>query len=1751
MVGWRGDEKGKRGRPKSDGVSKSDNKGAPGAGKRPRDQGNEKQKSSGAGGSWKPTDQGGSGSSDKSDQRWQEQRPSQIPRPLRLAFWCLACFVFLGALIRYVWTRPTQVPLISLAVTEYSPTDLLSGVIPPNSWAAEDVDRLLKVNTDNIIHESLPAPGNELTADGLKGLKDRLRDAFAADGGGGTRFADGGGPSRRFFGTHERNLIIHLSMHGAVDGDGKPCLLLCDANPFDSRTWLPVEELLDEIEAHRSEFGSSGTRVVLLLDCGRMSVNPQMGIFASLFPGSLRKLVESRPDTGILIVVSHGDGQRSWDAPELGGTVFGRAIADALQGEADRTGNDDGEVSFQEFTRHVTRYVSSWVHFYRGEEQIPEVIHAKAAGGEPVEFPLTYAGPRLEPTSKSFGRFKIDGQKLDKLTDLWKSHDELAKLQARRRFPVAFARLERLLTAMEPLLHAGGAYAEAFDAYAAEAERLITNEMKPENRPKIPATSFAINERINGTEFDSERILELQSWINRPQPEGEVPRSMEPPVIPDERRRAAWVWLLNRGESCSKAELQRAVTFAEGGESSGLTQGSPNVESQFARMLNVWPDWGAAAVASQLARNVNSAIKCREIAEVAAAPVDPRAQYWSQSLVDQADTRRRLAEDQLYVGTPELLSQSQATFDQLLDADDQLMDAEQTGNYPDAVRIADEISHAFAVRDRALSEIPEVIRWLVDDAGRIQDAKKFKRLQKLLDDLSTLIEELDRFEMPDRVVAVEQTLGTMVTHIRDKDEYSRASTDKLTSAESVVFEELLKSSLISGERRETLREHLLEWYVTDHSKFELAPLETDRARNSEEETSAADSLRHPLLQYLDKIVPPVYSDPSSDPDLEGPVTAENSPHAADLAQQGGEYRKRILRILQVAGRKTAQAKDKLSSGLAQADESARVDLVVAERLVRVVAPLHPGASRNDDPAELRGKLDLHNFCLWHARRIAEDFWGPDPADSAEPWFKLAGDRMSLAARSQVSRATTNPHHITEVETLLSERLTTHEKQYLHAVSELLVTVQRTSVVDGIPHDIQVSAPQSSRPSGLASFYFENQSKLLPIEKHNAEKGRVSVRRRPFPVSGTLSSQSFAQLIPEELIPEGKSSGTLAATTLFRGHLYPWPFQIDLVDDEFEQVKTHMSLSGESKVSVSGNAKLRPRINFILDCSQSMRTYDFPNAEDPARRLQRGQLCKNTLKSTINKLTTDTYDVGLAMYGHRAYWVITPEGGAIARLTEIGKKQPLKAGDRAGQLDPSRDANQEIPVGQFTADKRGEILGLLDEAEFTHGAVSPLYLALIKSIKELDQPDFLQHPRYVVVLTDGVNYVESNDPRPDDKTLEDVKDVIDLVNSSKSSKLDHIQIHLVFFGDDLLGSAKDTEKLQREELERFVETTGGRTHGANDASSLQRVLDKALGLLEYSVATTESPDSAIVEEKLGHESTIKGTQHSLPGPFTIRLKVPGEEKVLTENIRLEGGEHLRLLYDRFNAPDRLQFLPFAPDDIVPDAKTGQNFSDVSDVSGQFRLRLHRPIRDREIGGRNIIRFPVSIQAGTDEPLFTPRPRAIHAEVMSVQEAGLPLNRHVLCDMKFEPGQPVPVIPLTVPSWTPDSGQAEIKLWFSMDDVPSDFDILVSECPDLLEPPEIPSGLGTFKVESRNEQGGYSVTVTHEGSTAPHAVRVELSLPASAVTRRYYSVPKGRTTHSFLFDSQPDMSRLKLRLTKTENFKAHALTTEQPLNVLFSE
>src|SRR5262245_40326490 len=142
----------------------------------------------------------------------------------------------LGLIGVFVWLLLFLEPwpgLIAIPVTRYD------WPIPPNAQAKEDYDQLLALDQQTLRVKGQYDSWNTGDKDALsrehaiKQLNDQLEQFWRG--------------KRSWFKQNREVVIIYLSMHGAVDGQGTPRLLLPHAPALDSQAWLPVSDILGAI----------------------------------------------------------------------------------------------------------------------------------------------------------------------------------------------------------------------------------------------------------------------------------------------------------------------------------------------------------------------------------------------------------------------------------------------------------------------------------------------------------------------------------------------------------------------------------------------------------------------------------------------------------------------------------------------------------------------------------------------------------------------------------------------------------------------------------------------------------------------------------------------------------------------------------------------------------------------------------------------------------------------------------------------------------------------------------------------------------------------------------------------------------------------------------------------------------------------------------------------------------------------------------------------------------------------------------------------------------------------------------------------------------------------------------------------------------------------------------------------------------------------------------------------------------------
>ena len=189
-------------------------------------------------------------------------RGLRMPRRRRIGvgLFLILFFVSAALLIYYLILLPTKTPLVAAVAVDYH------WPLPPNAWAREDLDSL-KSALDG---QTFSIRDVALSGSSIEKLVEQIEIA-------GRRAPPTGA------------VLVYLSAHAAVDGQGQPCLVLPHADPVDSGTWLPLSQLLEQLKAIEQRRGS---RHLLVLDCSRQRENLSLGLLDNRFAEGLAAAVK-------------------------------------------------------------------------------------------------------------------------------------------------------------------------------------------------------------------------------------------------------------------------------------------------------------------------------------------------------------------------------------------------------------------------------------------------------------------------------------------------------------------------------------------------------------------------------------------------------------------------------------------------------------------------------------------------------------------------------------------------------------------------------------------------------------------------------------------------------------------------------------------------------------------------------------------------------------------------------------------------------------------------------------------------------------------------------------------------------------------------------------------------------------------------------------------------------------------------------------------------------------------------------------------------------------------------------------------------------------------------------------------------------------------------------------------------------------------------------------------------------------------
>lgn len=1295
---------------------------------------------------------------------------------IRVASWVLfvvALFVVFIVAIIY-WPRRT--PLVAMAVTEYE--DYTSRAVLPNAWAREDVESFRDLDTQGeIVDYSNPyfAPAKTGEA-AFEGLREEIRKRS---------------------GWRNRTVLVYLSVHGVVNQDGKPCLLLPGDSPLESDKWLTLESLLDYLFPADAQGPLPGKKL-LILDCNRMDANWRLGLLYNSFADGLKDVVQKVP--GLAILNSTGSGQIGWTSPEqLHGSVFAYFVRQGLQGAADASdegGNNNGDVSLQELAGYVRKRVRQWVLEHRADIQEPKLFT------EEKDFFLVHAkrGARSEiPTVKTDFRTRWTTD----IEPLWSRHEELRTKKPWRIHPLGWEAFQQGLLRLERLAVAGPSYDEQYarlkDELNAEVEGLTDQGLPKE----LAVSSIPLRLRLAGDaearKIEEERKTLRAQW-NQAQQRFAAEAARETSYL----AAAAEAW-----RQCllgvDPAHWPGLLQFVDA-EGRRARPAGDVVEMHFLRSLNAYLD---PPTLKDHRTAVERAMLVRDRAEEAAAPEDERVHYWIQAAVDKADDQRRRAEDRIFVGDPDSIRGAERALDALASSDG------RAGAYPDAIRQSEELAKAFALRDRAWAEIPDYARWLM---ARLhpQNDRQVQLLESLIQNTHTLGYELDRAiakrdfpaaEWKKAYQAAETARNALANEFLEECTrlWERAPLNRETLREITV---VLSVPLVSGKQRNGLWGNYWEIAAGKREGEEGSPAKPDEkgktedakagpatedfrvAGTADQEATAAYlkrlPARHPALTILDRsrlgVDEPACLRAAAAPAVSSGSSDDLSARLSRLAVQGQCVRELLAVGSESVSKQCAAWLKDSEARLDLGDRSlveSREGRAKADRLVRAAASLMDlgraawDKPESDPPHQLR-RLDLHDLLAWQAFRTLDDFWGRPPARPQAPAFFVTATEEYLRSASalcpNVKRLRYEGPELKEPVNL-QERLRVRTKAAEDALTPKAADLSIKKADPGASKAQEATTPgevdagiAENLPAGTAALFIRDPATGNPEEQTipmliQGDQGRSEWRRIGRAVKP--SQRELPQRYSVRSDDPRLQHATLEAVGLYRGHEYVYKFTATPPD--YELVYTPPKYP-PPVVSVFGEAVQEPcPVVFVLDCSASMEENirgirelrrKRGQAAGAAAKVPRFAIARDALKQILERLAKSEmpYDVGMIVYGHRVGW-----GGLLDAAQnkyeivvwdpKIPDKTILRPEDNP--LLPAEDVEVLRPLSPFGT---AELASLTRELDALHPlGETPLYLAIRTALEELrsKQPskDLRRTARrHVLVITDGMNEVSGEGKR---------------------------------------------------------------------------------------------------------------------------------------------------------------------------------------------------------------------------------------------------------------------------------------------------------------------------------------------------------------------------------------------------------------------
>ena len=1107
--------------------------------------------------------------------RWQESSPGHVGTaiPRNQSRWRLAAFtsaflMMFGGVLYIVLRTPPVTPLIVLSATEYG----LS--MPPNAWATEDIDALRSLDRNSVeIHQIC---FDQPSDDALQRLQEMLKVAAERPG---------------------EALVVHVTMHAGVNGKGIPCLIPPSANPMNDASWFELSKLIQELNRTPK---LQAKRKLVVVDGIRRLANWELGTPFNTFVARVAERFNDEtargPNTAILLAT--GINQAAWTSREIQGSVFGRFLQLGLAGVADDPavgGDGDERVTLFELDRFLKLRVNQWSVANRACRQVPLLLYS----GD--DFKVTSC---LNAKSRRRMRAELHSPPADSntitsatLETAWRAFNQVcADGEFLRMCPRKHGQLLRQLLRLEQLATAGRGYERSAHRLLDEIELRIGRVSRAKS--EAPEWNRSLAHRWNTYQ---EHPVAIPSFV------------MHDTVA------AAYMGQI---DVTAMNKVQQSVSAVNGGRSL-ITRNDLRMDASFFEILrkyqvsNRWKDKGVIQRVVDLRARANR--MATPIEGGNGLPSDERAHRHVRSLVDTADTHRRLAQDYLLAGES---SGKHSIANEIAAARDSYISAEEHFQ---------EVTDAYEFRDRLLCEIPFVLQFVLDplrmsepdSSAYIDGSGKSLSYEGYIAELVNLLPKLtanldetkdsmsDYTSLSRRWEQVQTAIANEAKHLLDSAPSAIAARkiDAILAQPILNFEQRV---VLRSRRDEVVALLSNDFFQPEQTHNEIDPVaEQDVIHNADKFVTEWSAVpRNPMMTLVAGSV----------------TTNSGTDDLTELSRIENDGERLRLSLLMAN----------------ELDEDKATQIHDAERRERATAALWYERPEID-PIQTRRRYDLQEWLAWRSDRAVLEFLGPVQVGDIPAFAIAASDYLAAAhelwPRSDFAlRKRSLAKFVSEIPDLLNvhatRQTTAGESLAVHAA---LDPATKTAIANG-------------KLNGHASLLFR-----LKQASKIADATTAKGEQQPF-VAIPGEPQTFELEAP-------LSADRLVA--VFRGNEFSE--KIEGRNAVGHRIVARPSLETDTTVTVHRN-HTELSLVLLLDGSSSMR-----NSEKGKSKIANSKIAFNTLLSQLADL--EGVRCGVTFYGHRV-------GYSVGEETESIRVHPAYEGQIPDGLTPEDDVERLLPLGRF-------------------------------------------------------------------------------------------------------------------------------------------------------------------------------------------------------------------------------------------------------------------------------------------------------------------------------------------------------------------------------------------------------------------------------------------------------------------------------------